>query len=158
MCYGEPTSQLDTLVHRVVARPVSPAGHLGRRPCVSYRAPGWLVRHLARLSRVQVCEARSMCYGEHTSQLDTFELRVVMWPVSPAGHPGRRRRASYRASGRLVRHLTRLSRVQVREARSMCYGEHTSQLDTFVHPVVMWPVSPAGHPGRRSRASYRASG
>ena len=75
---------------------------------------------------------------------------------SGAGHPGRRPRASYRASGWLVRYLTRLSRVQVREARSMCYGEHTSQSDTFGPRVVAWPVSPAGHPGRRPRASCRA--
>ena len=117
MCYGEHTSQLGKFGARVVTWPVSPAGHLGRRPSASCRAPGWLVRRLSRLSRPQVREARPMCCGERKSQVDNFGARVATWPMSPVGHPGRRPSASCRAPGWLARHLSRSSRPQVREAR-----------------------------------------
>lgn len=62
---------------------------LGGCPSAGCRAPGWLVRHLARLSRLQVREAHPMCCGEHSFQLDKFGAWVVMWHVSPVGAEGR---------------------------------------------------------------------
>jgi len=158
MCCVEHASQLDKFGARVVTWPVSPVGHPGRRPSASCRASGWLARCLACLSRPQVREARLMCCVERTSQLGKFGARVVTWPVSPVEHPGRRPSASCRASGWLARCLACLSRPQVREARPMCCVEHTSQLGKFGARVVVWPVSPVEHPGRRPSASCRASG
>jgi hypothetical protein len=117
MCCIEHTSQLDKCGVRVAMWPVSPVEHLGRRPSANCRAPGWLAKHLTRLSRPQVREARPTCCIERTSQLDKCGVRVAMWPVSPVGHPGRRPSASCRAPGWLARHLSRSSRPQVREAR-----------------------------------------
>jgi len=60
---------------------------------------------------------------------------------SGVGHPRRRPGSSCRAPGWLVRCLTRLSHLQVRAARLMCCGEHTSQLDKFGARAVTWPGS-----------------
>jgi len=119
--------------------PQSPSVDYGSTCCC--RASGWLARHLTRLSRPQVREARLMCCVEHTSQLCKFGDRVIMWPVSTVVHPRRLPSASCRASGWLERHLARLSRPQVRKARLMCCVEHTSQLGKFGARVVMWPGS-----------------
>ena len=92
-----------------------------------------------------------MCYGEHTSPLGKFGAWVVMWPVSQVGHPGAAQALVTARPGWLMRYLARLSRLQVREARLMCYGEHTSQLDKFGAWVVIWPVST----GKASRTPPR---
>ena len=151
MCCVEHTFNLDRFQALMLLWPVSLMGHPVRRTGAASRAPGWLVRRLSRPSRPQVREARPMCCGERKSQVDNFGARVATWPVSPAGHPGRRPSASCRASGWLVRHLTRLSRPQVREARLMCCIEHTSQLDKC-------GLSPDVAPNHRAGSVFCARG
>ena len=103
---------------------------------VRYRHGTWLTRGTHKI--VSTCAVG--CNGKYRNGTVAVPLRYSpLWHrdghahvhaccLGPGGCPG----ASHRASGWLMRCLTRPSRLQVREARPMHCVEHTSQLGKFV--------------------------